>query len=195
LRSSPKEQRVLAKLFSFRGRLTRLEFLGWSFAAVFIFTIGAVLIMTLGVIDGRMNAAVTGIIVVLAVLIAAVWSGLALQVKRVRDMGFSPLLVIGGLFAFEFIDTLVLRHFVHLSFFPLSLHSAVGELAQLAFIGVLLFWPSASGDSRLYDEPDDVAPVAAQASTPRPSMAPQTMAGPSLAQPGGARREFGLRTR
>jgi uncharacterized membrane protein YhaH (DUF805 family) len=181
---------VLARLFSFRGRLTRLQFLGWSFAATLIFTVSAVLFIVLGVIDGRMNPAVTGLIAILAVVVAAVWSGLALQVKRVRDMGFSPLLVIGGLMVFEVIDTLVLRRVVHLSFFPGGLHTAVGELAQLAFIGVLLFWPSAGRDRGSYEEPGDVAPVTPQASALRPAMSRT-----SLAQPGAPRREFGLRTR
>ena len=181
---------MLAKLFSFHGRLTRLEFLGWSFAATFIFIGAAILFIVLGVIDGRMNAAVTGLIAILAVVVAAMWSGLALQVKRVRDMGFSPLMVIGGLMVFEVIDTLMLRRFVHLSFFPGGLHTAVGELTQLAFIGVLLFWPSAGRGGGWREEPDDAAPVAPQASAPRPSMARA-----SLPQPGAPRREFGLRTR
>ena len=58
---------MLAKLFSFRGRLTRLQFLGWSFAATLIFTVSAVLFIVLGVVDGRMNPAVTGLIAILAV--------------------------------------------------------------------------------------------------------------------------------
>jgi uncharacterized membrane protein YhaH (DUF805 family) len=181
---------VLAKLFSFQGRLTRLQFLGWSFAAGGVLTASAVLFIVLGVIDGRMNAAVTGVIAILAVVVAAVWSGLALQVKRIRDMGLSPLLVIGGLMAFEVFDTLVLRHVVHVSFLPGGLHSAVGELAQLAFLGALLFWPSAGHGGGWREEPDDAAPVAPQASTPRPSMARA-----SLPQPNAPRREFGLRTR
>jgi uncharacterized membrane protein YhaH (DUF805 family) len=181
---------VLAKLFSFHGRLTRLEFLGWSFAGAGILIVAAVLFIVLGVIDGRMHPAVTGLIAILAVVVAAVWSGLALQVKRIRDMGLSPLLVIGGLMAFEVFDTLVLRHVVHLSFFAPGFHSAVGELAQLAFIGALLFWPSASRGGGWREGPEEVAPVAPQASTPRPSMARA-----SLPQPGAPRREFGLRTR
>ena len=182
---------MFAKLFSFRGRLTRLEFLGWSFAGAFIFIGAPILFIVLGVIDGRMSAAVTGFIAILAVVVAAVWSGLALQVKRVRDMGFSPLMVIGGLIAFEVFDTMVLRHVVHLSLFPVGgFHTVVGELAQLAFIGVLLFWPSAGRGGGFYEEPDDVAPVTPQAGAPRPSMARA-----SLPQPGAPRREFGLRTR
>jgi uncharacterized membrane protein YhaH (DUF805 family) len=181
---------VLAKLFSFHGRLTRLEFLGWSFGATFIFIGAAVLFIVLGVSDGRMNAAVTGLIAILALVVAAVWSGLALQVKRVRDMGLSPLLVIGGLMAFEVFDTLVLRHVVHLSFLPGGLHTAVGELAQLAFIGVLLFWPSAGRGGGSYEEPSDVAPTTPQTSTLRPAMSRS-----SMPQPGAPRREFGLRTR
>ena len=181
---------MLAKLFSFRGRLTRLEFLGWSFGATFIFIGVAVLFIVLGVIDGRMSAAVTGLIAIVAVVVAALWSGLALQVKRIRDMGFGPLMVIGGLMAFEVIDTLMLRRFVHLSFFPGGLHTAVGELVQLAFLGVLLFWPSAGREGAWREEPGDVAPVTPQASAPRPSMARA-----SLPQPGAPRREFGLRTR
>jgi len=181
---------VLAKLFSFRGRLTRLEFLGWSFAGGAILIVAAVLFMVLGVVDGRMHPAVTGLIAIVAVFVAAIWCGLALQVKRIRDMGFSPLMAIGGLMAFEVIDTMVLRHVVHLSFFPGGLHSVVGELAQLVFLGALLFWPSAGRGGGWREEPDDVAPVAPQASTPRPSMARA-----SLPQPGAPRREFGLRTR
>ena len=83
---------MLAKLFSFRGRLTRLEFLGWSFAGGAILIVAAVLFMVLGVVDGRMHPAVTGLIAIVAVFVAAIWCGLALQVKRIRDMGFSPLM-------------------------------------------------------------------------------------------------------
>jgi uncharacterized membrane protein YhaH (DUF805 family) len=185
---------VLDKLFSFRGRLSRLQFLGWTIALAVIFTVGTVVLVTTGVVSGQMlharsSPGAIGLAAGLAMLILYLWSGLALQVKRIRDIGLSPLLVIVGLMIFSFIDGLILSRYLHFRLWPFQHQATISGLVNLAFMGMLLFWPGEGDDDAPRAAPRDVAPMAPQPSVPRPTISM------SLPQPGAARREFGLRTR
>ena len=86
---------MLAKLFSFRGRLTRLEFLGWSVAATLLLVVITVVLMAASVIGAKdlragVGAGVLGLIIALVMAVAYLWCGLALAAKRIRDIGWSP---------------------------------------------------------------------------------------------------------
>jgi uncharacterized membrane protein YhaH (DUF805 family) len=201
---------MLDKLFSFRGRLARLEFLGWSLAAGVIFVV--LVVALVGVVTGEMLSARSNpgfgvVVVAIGIGIFYFWCGFALQAKRIRDIGLSPLMVIVGLFLFDFFDALVLSRIFHFKLWPHSPNTGIAGLVNLAYIGMLLFWPGESGDGRLRnlwpDEPNPAPPVASQPSAP-PSLQParfqsagiqQAKVQPAMSRSGGPRREFGLRTR
>lgn len=183
------DRTMIDVLFSFRGRLRRLQFVGWWLATIVLGIVAILALIILGVASVKtmswgLGAGLAAVLAILGIAVLYIWIGLALAAKRIRDIGWSPLLVIGGLILFTIVDMLVLTRL--LGVFPNKYgnQTAIGFLVNLAYMGVLLFWPSASdGDESEPAEPLREAPVVAAA--PRPVMR----------QVGGPRREFGLRTR
>jgi uncharacterized membrane protein YhaH (DUF805 family) len=179
---------VLAKLFSFRGQLTRLEFLGWSVAATLLLVVITVILMAASVIGAKelragVGAGMLGLIIALVMAVAYLWCGLALAAKRIRDIGLSPLIVMTSLFLFDIVDVLMLTRLIHARFFwPLDQYTIIGGAVNLAYLGALLLWPSQDADASPAEPSARTAP-----SAPRPSMPSPTARTP--------RREFGLRTR
>ena len=179
---------MLAKLFSFRGRLTRLEFLGWSVAAILLLVVTAVVLVAASVVGAKdlragAGAGVLGLIIGLGMAVAYIWCGLALAAKRIRDIGWSPLIVITSLILFEIVDIVMLTRLIPVRYlWPLDQHTIVGGVVNLAYFGALLFWPSQDTDASPAEPSARTAP-----GSPRPSI-PM----PSARAP---RREFGLRTR
>jgi uncharacterized membrane protein YhaH (DUF805 family) len=192
---------MLDKLFSFRGRLNRVEFFCWSLAAGVIFIVMAVVLVVAGVrgLSTGSSPGVTGLLLIVAMAIAYFWCGFALQAKRIRDIGLSPVMVIVGLMLFSMFDAAVLSRIFHFKLWSLSPNTGIAGLVNLAYIGMLFFWPGQIQDGRLRDlwpdEPDPARPVVAQPSAaPPPSLQPARLQ-QAITRPNGARREFGLRTR
>jgi uncharacterized membrane protein YhaH (DUF805 family) len=190
----PKEQGVLEKLFSFRGRLSRLAFLGWTAASIALLVLMIVVLMMVGVVGGQtLHVAVapqlTSLVVGLLMAIQYVWVALALQAKRIRDIGLSPLIVIGTLVAFSIVDSTLLTRLVPAP--PIHLfgpQTMIGALVNVAYLCALLFWPGQTKNPERLEETSRDAMIA-----PRPSM-PQNV--PLRDAPRAtARREFGLRSR
>ncbi|MEB2847782.1 DUF805 domain-containing protein [Endobacterium cereale] len=84
-------------LFMFGGRLNRLQY--------FVTTI--VISLVAGLIGGILFAAMAatgagigGFALVILLLLPFLWMSLSMQAARIRDIGLSPLFVIGGLIAF-----------------------------------------------------------------------------------------------
>jgi hypothetical protein len=93
----------------------------------------------------------------------------------------------------------VLSRIFHFKLWSLSPNTGIAGLVNLAYIGMLFFWPGQIQDGRLRDlwpdEPDPARPVVAQPSAaPPPSLQPARLQ-QAITRPNGARREFGLRTR
>jgi uncharacterized membrane protein YhaH (DUF805 family) len=180
---------MLAKLFSFKGRLARLEFLGWSFAAIIAIWLTTTFLVATAIIQfkaagGGLGTIAIVLLIGLAMCVALIWSGLALAVKRIRDIGYSPLLVIGALFLYNIVDALVLTYLIPMrAFWPFEQYTIIGGLVNLVYGAALLLLPSEGADVTP-ESSSDAPPRAAAPSPPRPSMA----------QAGGPRRHFGLRT-
>jgi uncharacterized membrane protein YhaH (DUF805 family) len=182
---------MLAKLFSFKGRLTRLEFLGWSVAAIVAIWLTTTFLVATAIIQFKAAGGGLGTILIvlltgLAMCVALIWSGLALAVKRIRDTGYSPLLVIGALILYDIVDVLVLTYFIPMrAFRPFDQYTIVGGIVHLVYFAALVLLPSEGADA---PEPSSSDPPsrsrAAAAPPPRPSRSPA----------GGPRRHFGLRT-
>ncbi len=74
-------------LFSKKGRLGRAAFFGYSLLAVVLVFVGVLGGMAMvGVSD---SGVVMGFLLLAVFLIAAMWIGLALTIKRLHDMGLS----------------------------------------------------------------------------------------------------------
>jgi uncharacterized membrane protein YhaH (DUF805 family) len=188
---------LLEKLFSFRGRLARLEFLGWSLAAGVLLVVMAMVLVTAGIYSSSPGLA--AIVIGLVMAVVYFWMSFALQAKRIRDIGLSPLMVIVGLMLFSMFDAAVLSRIIHFKLWSLGPNTGIGGLVNLAYLGMLLFWPGESGNRSLRglwpDEPDPAPPVIARpsvaaSSSPQPARLQQ-----AVSRPGAPRREFGLRTR
>ncbi len=181
---------MLAKLFSFRGRLSRLEFLGWSVAAIIAIWLTTTFLVATAIIEfkgsgGGLGTVAIVLLIGLAMCVALIWSGLALSAKRIRDIGYSPLLVLGALFAYDIVDALVLTYFIPVrAFRPFEQYTIVGGVVNLVYFAALLLLPSEGANTPLEPASSDVSSRAAAPPPPRPSMA----------QAGGPRRHFGLRT-
>jgi uncharacterized membrane protein YhaH (DUF805 family) len=186
-----KEWGMLAKLFSFRGRMKRLEFLGWSVLATVLLVLALATLLIGGVFSVRgAHLGVEAVIIVVAVwavlIVGCTWISLALSAKRIRDIGGNPTIVITAVFAITLIDALVLTRFTKLPLFWLGhQHTMVGLVINMAYGAALLLWPSENSNT----EPGEPARrEAAVLSRPRVEQ-------PPLPQPSAGRREFGLRTR
>jgi uncharacterized membrane protein YhaH (DUF805 family) len=170
---------MLDKLFSFRGRLNRVEFFCWSLAAGVIFIVMAVVLVVAGVysLNTRSSPGLSALVIGVAMAIAYFWCGFALQAKRIRDIGLSPVMVIVGLMLFSMFDAAVLSRIFHFKLWSFSPNTGIAGLVNLAYIGMLLFWPGESQDGRLRDlwpdDPDPARPVVPQPSVaPSPSLQP-----------------------
>ena len=99
-------------LFGFQGRLTRLAYLGWFLASLVLMVAITAAFLAIGagaatVIVSRAGPTIMGVLMALTVLVFGVWTGLALHTKRIRDTGFSPLLVIGSVMVIFSLDAII----------------------------------------------------------------------------------------
>jgi uncharacterized membrane protein YhaH (DUF805 family) len=133
---------LIRALFSFRGRLARLSFLGWTAALLAASVVGTLVAIALGIgVLYALHAAGApvrglggplGLFSGLVLLLLVTWSQFALAARRVRDMGLSPVLVLPLLTT----PTFVLKVFVQ-GGVPDTLANVVGAAAFLW----LLLWP------------------------------------------------------
>jgi uncharacterized membrane protein YhaH (DUF805 family) len=173
---------MLANLFSFHGRMARLEFLGWSIASLAtVFVTTAILVFggilgAKGLHAGKAQAMVLVFILSAVMFVMAMWSSLAICAKRIRDMGLSPLVVLGVLIVFDIVDALVLTRYTSARFFwPFAQYTMVGGIVNVAALAAMLFWPGQGEDGG-----------------PRQSSANERLFRP---QAGMAREGFGVRAR
>lgn len=141
---------MLHTILGFGGRLGRLEY--FIISLVFGILVGLmILALFLGFIPHGATAAEAkaslespGLLLILLLVIVPIylWFSLALQAKRLRDIGWNPLYVIPGWIAVITIDRFVAMAFPAVALGPSS-GTLVGLLINLFMTGSLLFWPSA----------------------------------------------------
>ena len=139
---------MLSSLFGFKGRIGRLRYfvtclvLGPALIAAFV----ALMLVTgfhpgAGKTANLMSIALAALVVVPAWL----WTALSLQTCRIRDIGWNPLFVILGWFGLGVLDRLAAMADPALALGPLHQNTLFGVVINLAFAGVLLFWPGDNG--------------------------------------------------
>jgi uncharacterized membrane protein YhaH (DUF805 family) len=84
---------IFEVLFSSQGRMGRLAFLGYSVLNILVMIALAIASAALWQ-GGAGPHAILGILIALAAIIAIMWSGIALTIKRLHDMNFTGLHVI-----------------------------------------------------------------------------------------------------
>ena len=143
---------MLGAALSFGGRLGRLQFLLWSLGLAAVLTI---LTMTMVFASFDSNepkpspSSVGWIVLVVAPIY--VWGTIALVSKRFRDIGWKPLYVILGWFAFWCFDLLVTTAFPALAAGDTN-HTYLSAIVDVALVGALLLWPSGEPDVTGIDE-------------------------------------------
>ena len=132
-------------LFSFSGRMGRIAYIGWGFFAVLVLCLVGGGVLGFGMAAAVHGSALSiGIIVGAGLLIVALWASLATATKRVRDMGFPPVLWIVGIFVLTLADHLLLTRYIGARFFwPFDLYTPIGGFISTVAFAMLLLWPPA----------------------------------------------------
>jgi uncharacterized membrane protein YhaH (DUF805 family) len=117
-----------------------------------VFAVGAGLMVTtiavmhLGVQGKQLAQGVTVLAIAALVAVPVLWASLAACVKRARDIGLNPFLLVGLMVAMSFLDKLFLRSRWESGFvWPFEHMTAPGGAGQLTLLLVLLLWPSRPG--------------------------------------------------
>jgi uncharacterized membrane protein YhaH (DUF805 family) len=180
---------MLDAVFSFRGRIGRLQYVLGSLALSAGIVLPAALIFAaLKARDAASEAGALGVVgLVLIVLVPLfAWIATSLQARRLRDIGFNPLYAVPIILAFNVADRLAAMAVPGLSFAGLHQQTPLGLLVNLATAGALLFWPGrtdgggasvrAAGWMSLDDlspaAPEDAVEDAAALREPEPVRAP-----------------------
>ena len=185
---------MLNAIFVFNGKLGRVAFLGWMLAAtLLVFTITFVFLMLGGVLAGFLSAYgsgpyILGTAMALTALVIGIWSALALQTKRIRDMGYRPLTWMLVVSIVMMIDQWALTPLTDVRFFPpFAQYTPLGGLTAAAYLILLMCWPTAM-DADPQAEPAPQPQSAKRTVAPPPS--PVLLANPTQAV---GRIQFGLR--
>ena len=182
-------------IFSFQGRIGRLAFVGRMLAAFFVLAVVSFCFLMLGSLLSAtffahdLVSRIFGIALALAAVLAGTWAAVALQARRIRDIGCNPMHWMIGLSVAMVADQWLLAPLTGMRFHPpLHEYTPVGGLLAFAYVLVLVFWPGVS---------EAESPEAADAAPPRPEPMPSLSAPSSallLATPSQAagRIQFGM---
>lgn len=160
--------------FSFHGRLKRLRYFLASLGLGLAFVVGLCVIgvgFAAAVAGHRWSAVALLCVALLPLVVAMLWCSLSLHVRRIRDIGWDPTIVVACWLFGNLADKLVLGHLVpglaqHLNWQGTYL----GVLANFALSLAILFWPSREDDG------DAAAPPRQTWTAPPPLSAPRPVA-------------------
>jgi uncharacterized membrane protein YhaH (DUF805 family) len=190
---------MLAAIFSFRGRLNRIQyFLGcWGLGAALVVL---AVILFIGALGGRspgqpQNMASLGLTLLFCIVVlgpAYLWVSFSLQARRFRDIGWEPTVVIPAWIGLDLLDRLAVWAAPPIAVSPGSGVSWLGLLLNLGFAGCLLFWPGrpAFDVAAVFD---DVPPPSQPPGPPRDQPVMARAAAPAARTSGAAPAGFGRR--
>lgn len=130
--------------FSFSGRIAR-----WPYAKGCLALVAAAIlpiVLALGALPS-IRAGSSSAMIALAVLfvifaVVMFWISLTLQVRRCRDIGWSPLVVIPAWFALQFADPFLAHLLPRLATGTHHDQTVIGIAVNLFMVVSLTFWPS-----------------------------------------------------
>ena len=138
---------MLDYVFGLNARLGRLQFFFASIALAVVMTVICFAIVMNGLVafpKGIRPEQMSWTLLGWPILGAAAFFMLAtftLQAMRIRDIGWDPVVVIGGWIAVMVIDVIVATKMPSLGLGPGHHATAVSGLVNLVMTGILLFWP------------------------------------------------------
>jgi uncharacterized membrane protein YhaH (DUF805 family) len=190
---------MLAAIFSFRGRVNRIQYFLGSWGLGMAIVVLAV-ILFIGALGGRspdqpQNMAGLGLTALFCIVFLGpiyLWVSFSLQARRFRDIGWEPTVVIPAWIGLDLLDRLAVWAAPPIAVTPESGVSWFGLLLSLGLGGCLLFWPGRPP----FDVAavfDDVPPPSQPSGPPRgqPTMARATV--PAARPVGAAPAGFGRR--
>jgi|HubBroStandDraft_1064217.scaffolds.fasta_scaffold317040_2 uncharacterized membrane protein YhaH (DUF805 family) len=138
---------MLSTVFSFRGRINRLQYflgsLGLGFAEVILVGVAGLLFLALRAGMGDLRAATLCLVLALPALPAVAWIGFSLQARRFRDIGWEPVFVIPAWIFVLAVDRAFAGGITTTMFSVEHMfrQTILGQLFNLAMVLCLLFWP------------------------------------------------------
>jgi uncharacterized membrane protein YhaH (DUF805 family) len=178
---------MLEYVFSFRGRINRLQyFLGVLGLATTLVILALVAFFAL--LGGRRPESLASVLLpaalfALVALPLFLWISLSLQARRLRDIGWNPIFVIPGVITFAVFDELIAMAVPALSISKLHHQTILGLLVSFGLGCCLLFWPGR--DPNEVDLDDGASWPAPEPSelgsgpSPEPTAAPARPAAPA----------------
>lgn len=135
---------MLESMFSFQGRLNRLQYFLRVLLLTAIIVVPGIFLAFQVALDGLGKSLSSfGLwgLLILIMIPALLWLSFAFQARRFRDIGLNPLYTILGWIGVMIVDaflaravpSLSLSHFVHQTILGLAINFGLG--------GALLFWP------------------------------------------------------
>jgi uncharacterized membrane protein YhaH (DUF805 family) len=184
---------MLGAIFSYRGRLNRIQYFVGSFGlgvAAMVVAVVAVVVAFGGQPPDKASAMRAGLGLIPVVLVAVpifYWISFSLQARRFRDIGWEPVFVIPAWLVCDVIDRLAVMGAPQFAIGPSTGVSWLGLLVNLGLGLCLLFWPG-----RKYEDIasvfDDVPPSESRAQAAAPAPRPATPWAPSPVSSGFGRR-------
>ena len=83
---------ILKTFFKSEGRIARLPF--FAYTVVVTLSVVALVLLALALLDTNTAGTVVGVALILGSIVAAAWANIVLVMKRLKDMNYSPYLVI-----------------------------------------------------------------------------------------------------
>jgi uncharacterized membrane protein YhaH (DUF805 family) len=190
----------LGAMFSFRGRINRLQYFAGNFALCLALALAATLMfvnIAAGARSGGLGSIGLGLVLELAFLLTWYWTVLSLQARRLRDMGWSPSIVMPAWFALALVDRLIAGGAASGRGLMMQIAMAVvgtpvGGLINLALGLCLLFWPSKTYEVEprvdgwpLVEAPSRTAEPILHHTAPAPLATTRALDSPAVAGAGG----------
>jgi uncharacterized membrane protein YhaH (DUF805 family) len=129
---------MLASVFSFRGRINRLQYFLGNFAVGGALALLAGMLITFAELAPTSRPSLTMALEAVFLVFAAplaIWCAISLQARRLRDIGWEPLVVMP-----MWLGALVLAGFAAQVGLALS-QAALASLISLAMLACLYGWP------------------------------------------------------
>jgi len=169
---------MLGAIFSYRGRLNRIQYfvsaMGLGFGAAVVAVVAVMAIFGGQSLD-RASAMRAGLGLIPVMLIAVpvyLWISFSLQARRFRDIGWEPVFVVPAWFIFDLLDRFAVMGAPQIAVSHASGVSWLGLLVNLGLGLCLLFWPGRKFEdiaSVFDDVPPPPSRVQAAAPAPRPA--------------------------
>jgi uncharacterized membrane protein YhaH (DUF805 family) len=158
---------MFENFFSFKGRINRLTYFVRLLSLAFTF--GS--LVGLGAVAGALREAPLLLLLLLAGLVVYVWGSLSLQARRIRDIGWNPVIIIPVWMLASAVD-IAIATFQASARVGVPHESIVGAIGNGCMSLALLFWPGRPSD----DAPSSSGAAWAPRTTPAASPAAPTLA-------------------